>query len=70
MVKDIYKDDQAVRYKVQCQECTGIFLVYEQFASVPEHIHPGSSSGDPYKQCPGSGRPGSVIEVIPKGKRL
>lgn len=68
MVKDIYKDEGVVRYRVKCQECSQTFLVYEIFASVPKH--PDLSSTGPYKPCPGSGKPGTLIETIPKGKRL
>jgi hypothetical protein len=68
MAKDIYKDDSAVRYKVKCQQCTQTFLVYEVFASIPEH--PDLNSKGPYRACPGSRKPGTLIETIPKGKKL
>jgi len=67
MVKDIYKDTGAVRYKVRCQKCSQTFLVYEIFASIPEHQD--LSSRGPYKACPGSGKPGTLIRTIPKGDK-
>ena len=68
MIKDIYRDDKAIRYKVKCQECNQEFLVYEMFASVPEH--PDLSSKGPYKPCPGSRKPGNLVKTIPKGEKL
>ncbi len=68
MVKDIYKDERRVRYRVKCQECPQTFLVYEIFASIPEH--PDLSSREPYRPCLGSQKPGTLIEKIPKGKKL
>jgi hypothetical protein len=68
MVKDIYKDDQVVRYKVKCQKCSQTFIVYEVLASISDH--PGLSSRGHYKPCLGSRKPGSLVETIPKGKKL
>jgi len=70
MVKDIYKDERVVRYKVKCQECNQEFLVYEMFASIPEHPAPDLSSKEPYKPCPGSNKPGNLTKIIAKGEKL
>ena len=64
MAKDTYQDRQPVRYMLKCQKCTQTSLLDEVFAPIPKH--PASSSG-PYKLCPGSGKPGILVETIPKG---
>lgn len=63
MKRDIYNDHNVVRYRVSCQQCDEIFLVYELLAPVPEQIL--ISDKGPSKTCPGSGKPGNLVSIIP-----
>ena len=45
------------------------FLVYEIFASIPEHSGL-TEAHRPYRACAGSGKPGTLIEIIPTGRKV
>ena len=67
-LKDIHKDNNVLRYMIKCQwqDCDEETLGYEMFAPMPEHQAPNLKRNQPFKPCPGSGKPGKVIKTIPR----